>query len=170
MHQTLANRERVLVCASCHRFVGNPATQLAMLEGLSRSTPSRAATNALITKKRRRCEDASGLGPASPPAADAASSRRIAVACTPTSRLPDLPAATKEAHASEENGEEKEEKEGAGGIWRCNGGAPCDHVYCSTRCRQAALLRGHGLICLGGSGPGRLVWSVEIGSGNAPPS
>lgn len=156
VHQTLANREQVLVCASCHRFVGTPATQLAMLEGLSRWT----ATSTTNTKKRPRCGDAA-LDPVSPPAVDQASSRRIAVACAPPSRLPDLPAAAKEATVEEgENGSQKDEEEGAGGVWRCKGGSPCDDVYCSDRCREAALVGGHGLICLGGSGPGRSVWSV----------
>eukprot|EP00903_Cladosiphon_okamuranus_P010367 g9808.t1 len=174
VHQTLANREQVLVCASCHRFVGTPATQLAMLEGLSRPTPSRAAANASATststKKRRRCEDA-GLGPATPPGVYPASFRRIAIAGAPPSCLPDLPSLTKEATSTatatanvaveveaevgeKESEEDRGEEDGVGGVWRCKGGAPCDDVYCSVRCREAALVGGHGLICLGGSGPG----------------
>lgn len=169
VHQTLANREQVLVCASCYRFVGTPATQLAMLDGLSRSTPSRSAANVTSTKKRRRCGDAS-LGPASPPAVDAASSRRIAIAGAPPSCLPDLPGLTKEADANVEVGEKESGKEkGEEKIWRCKGGAPCDDVYCSARCREAALAGGHGLICVGGSGPGRLVWSVVNQAGYALP-
>ena len=153
VHQTLANREQVLLCASCHRFVGTPATQLAMLEGFPRGAVT-SATNA-NTKKRRRCGDA-GPGPASPPAVDSASSRRLEVARAPPSRLPDLPATTKKAKVEEgEDGSEEDEGQGVGGIWRCKGGSPCDDVYCSDRCREAALAGGHGLICLGGSGPGR---------------
>eukprot|EP00752_Nemacystus_decipiens_P010328 g9200.t1 len=54
----------------------------------------------------------------------------------------------------EDSGKEKGVGEGVGGIWRCGGGSPCDEVYCSARCRAVALVGGHGLICLGGSGPG----------------
>lgn len=162
VHQTLANREQMLVCASCHRFVGTPATQLAMLEGFSLSTPSRAATDATSTKKRRRCGDA-GLRPGSPPTAGAASSRRNTVARAALSRLPDLPVTTKEAKVEAGVKKESYSEEGEGGIWRCKGGLPCDDVYCSAPCREASLVGGHGLLCLGGSGPGRLVGSLANG-------
>lgn len=168
VHQTLANREQVLVCASCHRFVGAPATQLAMLEGFSRPPPSRAASNATRIKKRGRWGDA-GLGPHSPPAVDAAaSSRRVAVACAPPSRLPDLPTTAKRVEKEDQDEDQKDAGEGAGGIWKCKGGTPCDDMYCSAPCREAALVGGHGLICPGGSGPGRLVWLRSEWGRNAP--
>lgn len=136
MHQTLANREKVLVCACCHRFVGTPATQLAMLEGLSRADTTTASTATAKSKKRRRSSDS--------PTANTAPSRRIAVASATPSHLPGLP-------TFQEEGEEQGRLE----IWRCTGGAPCDDVYCSSGCQEAALAAGHGLICIGGSGEGR---------------
>lgn len=157
LHQTLANREEVLVCACCHRFVGTPATQLAMVEGLSRSAPSRVATNAARTKKRRRCGDAGADTGGPPPPADAAlsSSRRAAVARAPPSRLPDLPALHPTQGRRGEAGAADGKGERLSGVWRCEGGAPCEDVYCSVGCREAARLAGHGLICIGGSEPGR---------------
>lgn len=50
-------------------------------------------------------------------------------------------------------------REGVGeerdGCYRCDGGAPCDDVYCSTDCRADAVVAGHGLICAGGRDEGR---------------
>ncbi len=160
VHQTLANQEEVLVCACCHRFVGTPATQLAMIEGLSRSNPSRVTTNAARTTKRRRYGDAGADtgGPLPPADAAPSSSRRAAVARAPPSRLPDLPA----LHPTQgrrggagEAADAEGEEEKLSGVWRCEGGAPCQDVYCSAGCREAARLAGHGLICIGGSEPGR---------------
>jgi len=160
VHQTLANREEVLVCACCHRFVGTPATQLAMIEGLSRSTASRVTPNSTSVKKRRRCEDAGAniSGPLAPADAVPSSSRRAAVARAPRSRLPDLPALHSTRGRRGEAGEAAEaegKEEGLAVVWTCEGGAPCEDVYCSSECREAARLAGHGLICIGGSEPGR---------------
>ncbi|CAN0436481.1 unnamed protein product, partial [Ectocarpus sp. 12 AP-2014] len=141
VHQTLANREQVLVCACCHRFVGTPATQLAMLEGLSRADTTTASTSTTKSKKRRRSSDS--------PTANTAPSRRSAVASAPPSHLPDLP-----TFQTTPKGQEEGEEQGRGEIWRCTGGAPCDDVYCSSGCQEAALTAGHGLICIGGSGEG----------------
>lgn len=198
VHQTLASRQQVLACASCWRFVGTAATQLAMLEGYSASTPPlrTATTNAALVaattnKRRGRSEDTAGstasggttsvvaTGRSSALAAGTTAlfSRRVAIARAPPSRLPDLPAEAEEevagqeskektegAAAAEDPGrrqqqheveEDEEEEEGIGGVWMCKGGAPCDDVYCSAGCREAAQIAGHGLICFGGSEPGR---------------
>lgn len=132
------------MCACCHRFVGTPATQLAMLEGLSRADTTTASTSTTKSKKRRRSSDS--------PMANTAPSRRSAVASAPPSHLPDLP-----TFQTTPKGQEEGEEQGRGDIWRCTGGAPCDDVYCSSGCQEAALAAGHGLICIGGSGEGRRV-------------
>lgn len=66
------------------------------------------------------------------------------------------------AEEEEEEGKEEEEErqerggeEESGGCYRCRRGAPCDDLYCSVVCRDAALVGGHGLICVGGSEEGR---------------
>ncbi|CAM9664192.1 unnamed protein product [Scytosiphon promiscuus] len=175
VHQTLANREQVLVCASCHRFVGTPAAQLAMLEGI----PPQASTGTITgisanAKKRRRVAGSVEGGGANSisglPSAGRAQPRRIAVARASPGRLPGLPpllaepngkeapkqrgqrramAGTGVPSASQIDGEDHEEVRA--GIFRCTGGAPCDDVYCSAGCRESALAAGHGLICIGGS-------------------
>lgn len=44
---------------------------------------------------------------------------------------------------------------GGGLAYPCEGGAPCDELYCSPACRRAAMAGGHALICPGGSEEGR---------------
>lgn len=195
---------QVLVCATCHRFVGTEATQLAMLEGLPRNTSAN-----LRGKKKRSRDGGSGdpgsngesesggtarraySSPSSATAVAATPSRRLAVAEAPCSDLPDLPALT--GVSSGQNGSMSSSacdgganstpaagvtagddaamlggtavdavgcsREGVGeergGCYRCDGGAPCDDVYCSTGCRADAVVAGHGLICAGGRDEGR---------------
>ncbi|CAM9972358.1 unnamed protein product [Ectocarpus sp. 12 AP-2014] len=124
--------------------MGTPATQLAMLEGLSRADTTTSSTSTTNSKKRRRSSDS--------PTAITAPSRRSAVASAHPSHLPDLP-----TFQTTPKGQEEGEEQGRGEIWRCTGGPPCDDVYCSSECQEAALAAGHGLICIGGSGEGRRV-------------
>lgn len=216
---------QVLVCASCHRFVGSEATQLAMVDGLPRVNPGHAAavatTSTDVTPKKRRLSGRGG-GDRSTGVVDMQArlapkngrSQRAAIADAQPSQLPDLPMLGSEESpgvnklSSTANGEHeggdgsgesaaaarrvsdppgvsagcapsregltanggidglggagKRRRKGGGG-YPCERGAPCDDMYCSVGCREAALAAGHGLICFGGTEEGRFVPLSRVG-------
>lgn len=276
VHIAIFETKQVLICASCHRFVGTEATQLAMLQGLplqGSKYPSHTANGSSFsspgfasTKKKRRNNRTGNSSNDSSNKNDKSSSermremavvgsstrsRRIAIAQALPSDLPDFPVllpqrdnddggnggrgdgsspsiekgsggmlifpgggvssaqlpvlpvsggvVSQESRCTntednsapsncssrgggeeegdhdvgccrdngddmyvEEEGRAGEAEEGGGresssgsGGWECEGGAPCDDVYCSVRCREAAKVAGHGLICIGGKEAGR---------------
>ncbi|CAM9771482.1 unnamed protein product, partial [Choristocarpus tenellus] len=142
VHQTLANRKQILTCANCHRFIGTPVTQLAMLEGAlsnrgqssgSRGNDESEGRTRGLTKGKFR-------------------SLRTDIATADPHNLPGLPdlkmGAKKPGKGNYLGSNLKDKTDSTNGPCRCVEVGRCDDIYCCDGCRRQAIAAGHNLICM----------------------